>query len=106
MRGAKGALLDDPGFGWHLRNIDAMIAHGGWLTEDPFTDPRGEAPAALADEPVARRTAGVAGVEVGRAGGHRRGHALALALLGRFLYTALIDDGLPWPLAVAGRSSG
>jgi len=24
-------MLSDPGLGWHLRNIDAMIVEGGWL---------------------------------------------------------------------------
>src|SRR3954454_14418284 len=42
---AKG-LLDDPGLGWHLRNIDAMRAEGWWLTKDPFTYPRDQAPPA------------------------------------------------------------
>ena len=40
VRGARHSLLDDPGLGWHLRNIDAMREQGGWLREDPFTDPR------------------------------------------------------------------
>jgi len=37
---SRGSLLDDPGVGWHLRNIDAMWAQGGWLTTDPFSGPR------------------------------------------------------------------
>src|SRR4051794_37406769 len=48
LRGARHSLLDDPGLGWHLRNIDAMREQGGWLREDPFTDPR------TRDEPTAR----------------------------------------------------
>src|SRR5262249_13459324 len=32
---ARQGLLDDPGLGWHLRNIDAMLAQGGWLHVDP-----------------------------------------------------------------------
>src|SRR3954469_26079953 len=44
VRGAQHSLLDDPGLGWHLRNIDAMREQGGWLTADPFTDPRGGEP--------------------------------------------------------------
>ncbi len=42
--GATHDLLDDPGLGWHLRNIDAMIDAGGWLTLDPFTDHHGQPP--------------------------------------------------------------
>src|SRR5581483_11138468 len=37
---SRQGLLDDPGLGWHLRNIDAMLAKGGWLTVDPFSEPR------------------------------------------------------------------
>src|SRR5579872_4466985 len=37
---ARQGLLDDPGLGWHLRNIDAMLAKGGWLTVDSFSEPR------------------------------------------------------------------
>ena len=35
------SMLDDPGLGWHLRNLDAMQARGGWLTEDPFSQRSG-----------------------------------------------------------------
>ena len=46
LRGAGHSLLDDPGLGWHLRNIDAIRANGWWLTTDPFTEPgeEGERP--------------------------------------------------------------
>jgi hypothetical protein len=37
---ARQGMLDDPGLGWHLRNIDAMIAERGWLTVDIFSEPR------------------------------------------------------------------
>ena len=40
FQAARGKMLSDPGLGWHLRNIDAMIAEGGWLHTDPFTQPR------------------------------------------------------------------
>ncbi len=30
---ARQGLLDDPGLGWHLRNIDAMLAQKAWLKE-------------------------------------------------------------------------
>src|SRR5437773_271057 len=46
LRGAAQGLLDDPGLGWHLRNIDAIRGNGWWLTEDPFTYSRGEEPRA------------------------------------------------------------
>src|SRR5687768_15244340 len=41
---SQGSMLDDPGLGWHIRNIDAMWAAGGWLTHDPFTLPIQEWP--------------------------------------------------------------
>ena len=31
---ARQGMLDDPGLGWHLRNIDAMRAQGGWLGDN------------------------------------------------------------------------
>jgi len=34
---SQDAMLDDPGLGWHLRNVDAMLEQGNWLTEDPFS---------------------------------------------------------------------
>src|SRR5262249_32545627 len=46
FQAARGKMLSDPGLGWHLRNIDAMLAEGGWLHTDPFTQPRdGNSPA-------------------------------------------------------------
>src|SRR5438270_7142456 len=45
IRASRHTTLDDPGLGWHLRNVDAMLQQGGWLTSDPFTYSRGEPPA-------------------------------------------------------------
>jgi hypothetical protein len=98
---AKGSMLDDPGLGWHLRNIDAMLAQGAWLKEDPFThssdgQPRvwyanqwlGEVPFWLGE-----RWAGLEGIAVVA--------TLVIALMLRCLYRMLLADGLPWPGAVA-----
>src|SRR6266568_2476984 len=41
---ARGGTLDDPGLGWHIRDIDAIQAQKGWLTEDPFSGPRAGQP--------------------------------------------------------------
>ncbi len=97
---ARQGLLDDPGLGWHLRNIDAMLAQGGWLTVDPFTEPRdgqprpwlsnqwlGEIPFWLGERWAGRE--GIAAVA-----------ALVIALLMRCLYRMLLRDGSPWPAAV------
>jgi hypothetical protein len=93
---ARQSMLDDPGLGWHLRNIDAMIAHGGWLTEDPFSQRPdrpwrtnqwlGELPLWLGE-----RWAGLEGIAAVT--------ALALAWTHRCLYRMLRRDGLSWPAA-------
>jgi hypothetical protein len=98
---ARQGMLDDPGLGWHLRNIDAMRARGGFLTEDPFTllsdgQPRtwyanqwlGELPLWLGE-----RWAGLEGIAAVS--------ALVVALTLACLYRILLRDGLPWPAAVA-----
>jgi hypothetical protein len=97
---ARQGLLDDPGLGWHLRNIDAMIAERGWLTVDPFTEPRdgqaqpwytnqwlGEVPFWLGE-----RWAGLEGIAAVA--------ALVIAFTLRCLYLMLLRDGMPWPVAV------
>ncbi len=28
---SRGSMLDDPGLGWHLRNVDAMWSRGGCM---------------------------------------------------------------------------
>jgi hypothetical protein len=100
LRGARHTMLDDPGLGWHLRNIDAMRAAGGWLYEDPFTEP-GEGPPRpwrtnqwLGELPLwlGWRLAGLEGIAAV--------NALAIALMARCLYRMLLADGLPWPVAV------
>jgi len=98
---AKGKMLSDPGLGWHLRNIDAMRAAGGWLTVDPFTQPRdgvhqpwrtnqwlGELPFWLGE-----RWAGMEGIAAVA--------TVIIAFTLRCVYTSLLRDGLPWPLAAA-----
>lgn len=96
---ARQGMLDDPGLGWHLRNIDAMRAQRGWLTEDPFTEPRdgavrpwrtnqwlGELPLWLGE-----RWAGLEGIAAVA--------TLVIAFTLRCLYRMLLRDGLPWPMA-------
>ena len=100
FQAARGKMLSDPGLGWHLRNIDAMIAEGGWLHTDSFTQPRdgvhaewrtnqwlGELPFWLGE-----RWAGDEGVAAVA--------TLILAFTLRILYTMMLRDGLPWPFAV------
>jgi hypothetical protein len=97
---ARQGLLDDPGLGWHLRNIDAMLAQGGWLTEDPFTEPRDGQPRPwlsnqwLGEIPfwLGERWAGKEGIAAVA--------ALVIALTMRCLYRMLLADGCPWPVAV------
>ena len=100
FQAARGKMLSDPGLGWHLRNIDAMIAEGGWLHTDPFSQPQdgvhaewrtnqwlGELPFWLGERWAGKE--GVAAVAT-----------LILAFTLRILYTMLLRDGLPWPFAV------
>jgi hypothetical protein len=97
---ARQGLLDDPGLGWHLRNIDAMIARGDWLTEDPFSEPHeGSARTWLSNQWLGElpfwlgeRWAGLEGVAAIA--------ALLIAFTMRCLYGILLRDGSPWPVAV------
>ncbi len=107
LRGAAdGGLLDDPGLGWHLRNIDAIRANGWFLTRDPFTDPRGLEPPTwytnqwLGELPLylGWRLAGLEGIAVVC--------ALVIGLMARTMYRMLIQDGLSWPVAVAWTTLG
>jgi hypothetical protein len=106
LRGSVQGLLDDPGLGWHLRNIDAMLEVGGWLRSDPFSDPRGKEPPQwytnqwLGELPfwLGWRLAGLEGIAVAL--------ALVIALTIRCLYVMLLRDGLPWPLAVCWTALG
>ncbi len=98
--GAAHDLLDDPGLGWHLRNIDAMIDAGGWLTLDPFTDHHGQPPPRwytnqwLGDLPLwlGWRLAGLEGIAVVA--------GIIIGLIGRCLYVMLMRDGLPWSIVL------
>jgi hypothetical protein len=98
---AQGKMLSDPGLGWHLRNVDAMLAEGGWLTADPFTQPRDGAPARwytnqwLGELPfwLGERWAGMEGIAAVA--------TVILAFTLRCVYGAMLRDGLPWPLAAA-----
>ncbi len=97
LQRARGSMLDDPGLGWHLRNIDAMSAHGGWLTRDPFTVP-------LADWPWRTNVwLGDLWLWLGWHWGGLEGIAVAttvvIALTCRWLYSLLVRDGIPWPAA-------
>lgn len=111
MQRSRSGMLDDPGVGWHIRNIDAMLEQGGWLTHDPFTLNRGDqrwfTNQWLGDLLLwlGYRWAGLNGIAVVV--------TLVLALTIRLLYGMLIRDGVPWPmaflwavLAALGTSSG
>jgi len=98
LSASRGGTLNDPGLGWHVRNIDAMIAAGGWLTSDPFSGPRqgqlyytnqwlGDLVLWLGD-----RWAGTNGIAVVC--------ALCLAFAYRCLFGMLSADGVPWPVAL------
>jgi hypothetical protein len=97
LQRARDSMLDDPGLGWHLRNIDAMIANGGWLTRDPFTLP-------LQDWPWRTNVwLGDLWLWLGWHWGGLEGIAVAttlvIALTCRWLYAILVRDGIPWPAA-------
>jgi hypothetical protein len=93
---ARQIMLDDPGLGWHLRDVDAVLEKG-WLTEDPFglrpgrpwltNQWLGELPLWLGE-----RWAGLEGIAAVI--------TLVLALALRCLYRMLQRDGLPWPIAL------
>lgn len=98
-QGARQGLLDDPGLGWHLRNIDAMLAQGGWLTEDPFTDRDPPGPwytnQWLGELPY------WAGWRLFGEEGIAAVNAVLIGLIGYLLYRISVEDGAPWPVAVA-----
>jgi hypothetical protein len=100
LHGARHSQLDDPGLGWHIRNIDAIWAHGGWLTRDPFTDPR------VIREPQLYYTNQWLGDLCYWLGWHWAGlegiavvNALVIACIGRLFYRMLIADDISWPVA-------
>ncbi|MFO0927474.1 MAG: hypothetical protein U0736_10605 [Gemmataceae bacterium] len=106
IRGAQHGLLDDPGLGWHLRNIDAMRAVGGWLTVDPFTDPRGGPPPAWLSNQWLGELPFYAGWKWAGLEGIAAVNALIIALLASCLYRSLLRDGLPWPMALLWAALG
>jgi hypothetical protein len=95
---ARQTMCDDPGLGWHLRNIDAMRAEGGWLRTDSFSGPRGGQPY------YSSQWLGELALWLGERWGGVEGIAavatLLLAFLLRTMYGLLLRDGLPWPAAV------
>jgi hypothetical protein len=97
FQSCRGRMLSDPGLGWHLRNIDAMIAQKGWLTQDPFSGPRGGQPwwtnQWLGELPLwlGEKWAGLEGIAAVA--------TLILSFTFRCLYRMLERDGLPWPAA-------
>ncbi len=97
VQAGRQNMLDDPGLGWHLRDIDAMRQQGGWLTQDPFSGPRGGA-AYLTNQWLGElplylgwRWAGLEGIAAVT--------AVVLALTLACLFRMLLRDGLPWPVA-------
>lgn len=98
---ARQTMLDDPGLGWHLRNIDAMVQYRGWLDSDPFTlSPDGQARAWRTNQWLGElplwlgwKWAGLEGIAAAA--------TLVLAFLFRCVYRVLLADGLPWPVAAA-----
>jgi hypothetical protein len=102
---AKG-LLDDPGLGWHLRNIDAMRAEGWWLSKDPFTYPRDQEPPAWYTNQWLGELPLYLGWKVAGLEGIAAVSAIVIAVIARTLYRFLIHDGLPWPVAVAWTALG
>jgi hypothetical protein len=97
LQRSQGGLLDDPGLGWHLRNIDAIAAEGWWLSTDSFSGPRG------GQQWLTNQWLGDLALYFSWHWGGLEGIAaivaIVLALTYRQLYLMLIDDGVPWPLA-------
>jgi hypothetical protein len=97
---ARQTMLDDPGLGWHLRNVDAMREQGGWLTQDPFSlSPDGQPRTWLSNQWLGElplwlgeRWAGPEGIAAVA--------TLILAFTLRCLYRMMLHDGLAWPVAV------
>ncbi len=89
-------MLDDPGLGWHLRNIDAMIQHRGWLHDDPFSIPTRDRPA----EWITNQWLGELPLWLGERWAGPEGIAavatILLAFTFRCLYRMLLADGLAW----------
>lgn len=90
--------LHDPGLGWHIRNIDAMLEAGGWLQIDPFSS---TAPGATW---YTNQWIGDLALWLGfHWAGWNGVAAIALLVLGftyRHVFRCLSDDGSPWPAAL------
>jgi hypothetical protein len=97
LQRSQGGLLDDPGLGWHIRNIDAIAAEGWWLSADSFSGPRG------GQQWLTNQWLGDLVLYFSWHWGGLEGIAtlvaIVLALTYRQLYLMMIDDGVPWPLA-------
>jgi len=100
LRVGQHSLLDDPGLGWHLRNIDAMLQQRGWLTHDPFTDPRAESPPRWLSNQWLGELPFYLGWKWASLEGITLVNALVIALLCRCLYLRLLDDTQNWSLAL------
>lgn len=100
FRAGQTNMLDDPGLGWHLRAIDAILEHGGWLEIDPFTYPHEGKPKAwktnqwLGEAPlwIGWKLAGEEGIVAVT--------SLVLAFALRCLFSMLMRDGVPMVLAI------
>lgn len=95
---SRTGMLDDPGLGWHLRNIDAMWDQGGWLRLDPFSGP-GEGKAWLANQWLGDLLYW-GGDWLGGMEGIAAVTTLVLAFTFRGLFCMLLADGVAWPAAV------
>jgi hypothetical protein len=98
LQRSQGSMLDDPGLGWHIRNVDAILQQGGFLTADPFSFPQGDWPWRT------NQWLGDAALWLGWHWGGLEGIAvvttLVLAFTFRLLYKMLVADGVPWLAAV------
>ncbi len=94
---AQTGMLDDPGLGWHLRNVDAMLDQKAWLEADPFSGPRGGATW------LTNQWLGDLVLWLGERWGGLEGIAavttLVIAGTMRLLYGMLRNDGLSAPAA-------
>src|SRR5215471_2170406 len=106
LTNAGKGLLDDPGLGWHLRNVDAMRAEGWWLYKDPFTYPRGEEPRPWYTNQWLGELPLYLGWKLADQEGIAAVCAVIIAAIARVLYRCLIRDGLSWPVAVFWTALG
>src|SRR5690606_22600562 len=97
LRTSNQGMLDDPGLGWHLRNVDAMWQQRGWLQVDPFCLPQNA-------RWYSNQWIGDALLRLGEWWGGLEGIAVVaaviLAVTFRLLYCFLVRDGIPWPVAL------